>query len=464
MPAPLQPTHHCTIHHSPHLCSSPSPAHAVFDLANLWLEQQPHDAAQEQRAALSALVWRRPLAADFLACMAANLPWAKECVAPSALRPARLPASLDGRFSFTAEVRRGAIVEGLAALARCAGSGTACLLLSWRPGTRPSPLPTPTTLACRTVPPLQFELHDLLELQAAALQAGRPRQQQSPAIYCGGYCWWAVLVANPRHNRYELYASCAAFSLFSEPFRTSLQPAAGEQGAHAGAHPTYALQAVRGASALACPAHRPKPRHFPCPPADVRFSFQGSTSLVDWRQPMPSGWPPCTPTGAAPHSGCPPTAPRSSSRAAAAAAAAAWGAQDSAGSGGGALQLAAAARPDTARGPRPSRQMSRLSVGSGAGGSPAAGALAPLPSSRSLGSGGGPLGSALGAGPRSAAYLSDAESSGALTARGPAEGEGGLVCLSMDQTIAEVRRSCPYSWGASLRVRVNLKLLGGASC
>lgn len=40
--------------------------------------------------------------------------------------------------------------------------------------------------------------------------------------------------------------------------------------------------------------------------------------------------------------------------------------------------------------------------------------------------------------------------------------------LNMDQVVAEVRRSCPYTWGATLRVRVNLKLLGGgggsASC
>lgn len=36
-----------------------------------------------------------------------------------------------------------------------------------------------------------------------------------------------VLVANPRHDRFELYASCAAFSLFQEPFRAALQPAAG---------------------------------------------------------------------------------------------------------------------------------------------------------------------------------------------------------------------------------------------
>lgn len=131
----------------------------------------------------------------------------------------------------------------------------------------------------------------MLELQHAALAEGRPRQQQSPAIYCGGLCWWAVseppllallinasvpqranvrsmlsvlhaasrcfavnaasphllcrlthppphclysclqvLVANPRHDRFELYASCAAFSLFQEPFRAALQPAAGACG------------------------------------------------------------------------------------------------------------------------------------------------------------------------------------------------------------------------------------------
>ncbi len=39
-----------------------------------------------------------------------------------------------------------------------------------------------------------------------------------------------VLVANPRHDRFELYASCAAFSLFQEPFRAALQPAAGVSG------------------------------------------------------------------------------------------------------------------------------------------------------------------------------------------------------------------------------------------
>lgn len=79
-------------------------------------------------------------------------------------------------------------------------------------------------------PPLQFELHDFLELQQAAVAQERPQQQQSPAMYCGGYCWWAVLSANPRHNRFELYASCAPFSLFQEPFRASLLPAAGMRG------------------------------------------------------------------------------------------------------------------------------------------------------------------------------------------------------------------------------------------
>ena len=36
-----------------------------------------------------------------------------------------------------------------------------------------------------------------------------------------------MLVANPRRNRFELYASCSPFSLFKEPFRASLHPAAG---------------------------------------------------------------------------------------------------------------------------------------------------------------------------------------------------------------------------------------------
>lgn len=82
------------------------PSSAVFDLGNLWLEQQQQRgySPPAQQAALAALVWRRPLAADFLACMAANLPWAANYVAPSPARPPRLPPSLDGRFSFTAEV------------------------------------------------------------------------------------------------------------------------------------------------------------------------------------------------------------------------------------------------------------------------------------------------------------------------------------------------------------------------
>jgi hypothetical protein len=55
-------------------------------------------------------------------------------------------------------------------------------------------------------------------------------------------------------------------------------------------------------------------------------------------------------------------------------------------------------------------------------------------------------------------YVSAAEAP--LTAR-PSGGEGrGLQELSMEQVIAEVRRSCPYSWGASLRVRLHVKLLG----
>jgi hypothetical protein len=81
----------------------------VFDLANLWLEQQPRQqqdsqAMDDQQTALAVLVWRRPVAADFLRCVAANLPWAADHVAASPQRPARLPASLDGKFSFTAEV------------------------------------------------------------------------------------------------------------------------------------------------------------------------------------------------------------------------------------------------------------------------------------------------------------------------------------------------------------------------
>lgn len=77
---------------------------AVLDLGNLWLEQQHQAVTHEQQTALAALVWRLPVAADFLRCVAANLPWAADYVASSPQRPASLPPSLDGRFSFTAEV------------------------------------------------------------------------------------------------------------------------------------------------------------------------------------------------------------------------------------------------------------------------------------------------------------------------------------------------------------------------
>lgn len=111
---------------------TPLPMHAVFDLANLWLEQQQRQqlpqqqrqdsqAVEEQRPALAALVWRRPVAADFLRCMAANLPWAADYVAASPQRPDRLPASLDGKFSFTAEVRIAA-AAGMAAAAAAAAA------------------------------------------------------------------------------------------------------------------------------------------------------------------------------------------------------------------------------------------------------------------------------------------------------------------------------------------------------
>ena len=64
----------------------------------------------------------------------------------------------------------------------------------------------PGAMLCTAAPPpapgppaassaLQFDLHDILELQHSAMADGRPKQQQSPAIYCGGYCWWAVSAA-----------------------------------------------------------------------------------------------------------------------------------------------------------------------------------------------------------------------------------------------------------------------------
>ncbi|PSC76534.1 hypothetical protein C2E20_0498 [Micractinium conductrix] len=350
----------------------------LFDLANLWLEQrtvqQRAEASERQQAALAALPWRRPLAADFLRCMEANLDWAAQFVARSPLRPPRLPPSLDGRFSFTAE----------------------------------------------------FELHDLLELRDAALAAGRPQQQQSPALYCGGYCWWGMLVANPRRNRFELYASCSPFSLFKEPFRASLHPA-----------------------------------------ADVRFSFLGSTSLADWRMSheerlaaMHTHW-----GGAA--FWAPPNCPSLLAGGGALNRSPSGGVGSFGGRTPPALPMAAAARPDTARGPRPSasRQASRLSISSSASaelagtpptlpaassGSMGGGASGPLPSARSsLGSGRKQQQSAV------SGYEAD---SGAMTARRPPPAAAGLSELSMDQLIAEVRRSCPMAWGASLRVRINIRL------
>ena len=98
------------------LIPPPPPPPPVFDLANLWLEQrtvqQRAEASERQQAALAALPWRRPLAADFLRCMEANLDWAAQFVARSPLRPPRLPPSLDGRFSFTAEVCTGKRLHG----------------------------------------------------------------------------------------------------------------------------------------------------------------------------------------------------------------------------------------------------------------------------------------------------------------------------------------------------------------
>lgn len=374
----------------------------LFDLANLWIEQHAQrgaaPASEAQQAALAALVWRRPLAADFLRCMEANLPWAADFVASCGARPAHLPAALDGRFSFTAE----------------------------------------------------FELHDLLELHQAALAAGRPQQQQSPAMYCGGYCWWAVLVASPQHNRFELYASCAPFSLFLEPFRAALQPG-----------------------------------------ADVRFSFQGSTSLVDWRQSneerlaaFHTHW--GGPTFFVPP-GCPSLQAGSrSSHSLGRTASGGVGGRSSPAAGGPAVSLAAAARPDTARGPRPTvaRQASRLSISSSASAeaatsSAAAGqagtptsALASRRSVRSCaGTPTGPLASSRsslgsvqkqgdlpGGGSSCDGYEAD---SGAITARHVRPAVAGLSQLSMEGLIAEVRRSCPYAWGASLRVRLSIRLLGG---
>lgn len=279
---------------------------------------------------------------------------------------------------------------------------------------------------------LQFELHDLLELQQAAMAGGHPQQKQSPALYCGGYCWWTTLSASTRNNRFELYACCAPFSLFQEPFRAALQPA-----------------------------------------TDLRFDFQGKTCLAEWRQTnqqrlqaVHTHW-----------GGAAFWAPAGSP------AALTTTAESPSSTGGGigsGRRLAATARPDTARGLRAvSRQPSRLSVSSSTGlPSPAAAALTPLSAaatklrpSSSLGRAGSgalspaalgsnsPSGSVHSGSQLEPGYLCAADS-GAMTAR-QLDTEGGqLQQLTMDQVIAEVRRSCPYSWGASLRVRVHLKLLG----
>lgn len=150
------------------------------------------------------------------------------------------------------------------------------------------------------------------------------------------------------------------------------------------------------------------------------------------------------------------------------------------------MSLAAAARPDTARGPRPTvaRQASRLSISSSASAeaatsSAAAGqagtptsALASRRSVRSCaGTPTGPLASSRsslgsvqkqgdlpGGGSSCDGYEAD---SGAITARHVRPAVAGLSQLSMEGLIAEVRRSCPYAWGASLRVRLSIRLLGG---
>lgn len=220
------------------------------------------------------------------------------------------------------------------------------------------------------------------------------------------------------------------------------------------------------ASGLTPIAHR-SPRHS----ADVRFAFQGKTCLADWRQTnaqrleaMHTHWGGaafCAPAGS-------PAAQASNSASPAA------GSNQHAGALG---PVAAAARPDTARGPRPTRQPSRLSISS-SGSLPTAAAAAAVASAAaasamspgsalgSLGRGGSgallaisPAGSTGSSGQLTPGYIA-ADDSGALTAR-RAEPQGvQLRQLTMEQVVGEVRRSCPYSWGASLRVRVHLKLLG----
>ena len=187
----------------------------------------------------------------------------------------------------------------------------------------------------------------------------------------------------------------------------------------------------------------------------MRFTFQGTTPLVDWRQSDaerlaavhshwggPAFWVPAN---------CPLLLTGGASR----------GSQLMLAGPG---PMAAAARPDTARGPRPSsRQMSRLGMPSSAGAVGADGG--PLASSRSLVAANGALASShsrgsgsMGGGGPHQAYLCDAES-GPLTARQP-EPACGLQQLGMAEVVEAVRRSCPYVGGASLRIRVQLSLLG----
>lgn len=199
----------------------------------------------------------------------------------------------------------------------------------------------------------------------------------------------------------------------------------------------------------------------------MRFSFQNTSALVEFRQTnderlaaMHTHW--GGPAFWAPTS-CP------SLRFGAGQAAGSSPGSGGIGRGGGsAPTLAASARPDTARGPRPAaRQMSRLSLASSSVTGESAAALPPA-SARSMSAGGGGLlGTARslrpggGSGPLGQAYVSGAEAGALLTARGrPEEQAEEVVPLTMDQLVAEVRRSCPIAWSATLRVRVNLKLVG----
>ena len=188
----------------------------------------------------------------------------------------------------------------------------------------------------------------------------------------------------------------------------------------------------------------------PPPVADVRFSFLGSTSLADWRMSheerlaaMHTHW-----GGAA--FWAPPNCPSLLAGGGALNRSPSGGVGSFGGRTPPALPMAAAARPDTARGPRPSasRQASRLSISSSASaelagtpptlpaassGSMGGGASGPLPSARSsLGSGRKQQQSAV------SGYEAD---SGAMTARRPPPAAAGLSELSMDQVW----------WGSAIR-------------